>query len=499
MTKSLLQKDDGSMDVSCDNHESTPLRIRHRIFRAGWWAAGGFVLDKAMGAIQLVLVARLLTPSDFGVMAASAAIVLAFVTISELGLESGLVSKPHVEQEDLAVVWTLAMGRGTAMALCLWASADLIGQAMQMAQLPEVLRVHAWALVLQGLHSPGMAILLKNLDFKRRVTLDLVRRAIETGVTISLAFWFRNVWALLAGQLVGLCVSSLLSFRAAPFTPRLSLHRSSLNYVLRYGAHLNVTALCMFGVMCGGELVIGRILGQEALGLYQIALAIPLLIGVRATTLIHQLSVPTYALLQNDRPGLARVFELQMGLAGLLFIPPAVGVAVLAPVIVPLAFGTQWLSIIDPLRILCLYALCAGLSSAMTALHYGVNRVDLQMKSWVTQFLVYAAVIVPLIWYAGIAGAAAALAVCYLVGLALQWIGTRAIIGTTADGILWSIGRAGGVAALLTGSFVLVINAGIVPMMSWLVMAVCIGVLGWYCWHVWSVEVPRFKVLWEHH
>jgi PST family polysaccharide transporter/lipopolysaccharide exporter len=456
-------------------------------------------LDKAIAAIQLVLVARLLTPSDFGVMAASAAIVLAFVTISELGLESSLVSKPQVEQEDLAVVWTLAMGRGAAMALCLWASADLIGQAMHMAQLPEVLRVHAWALVLQGLHSPGMALLLKNLDFKRRVTMDLISRVIEAGVTILLAFWFRNVWALLAGQLVGLCVRSLLSFRVVPFKPRLSFHRPSLNYVLRYGTHLNVTALCIFGVMSGGELVIGRVLGQEALGLYQIALAIPLLIGVRATALIHQLSMPTYALLQNDQSGLVRVFELQMGLAGLVFIPPAVGVAVLAPVIVPIAFGTQWLSIIDPLRILCLYAVCAGLSSVMTALHHGVNRVDLQMKSWMAQFLVYAAVIVPLIGYAGIAGAAAALSACYVVGLSLQWIGTRPLIGKTVDEIVWSIGRAVAVAVLFTGSLVLVIEAGIVPMMSWLVLAVCMGVFGWYCWHVWFVEVPRLKVLWEHH
>lgn len=451
-----------------------------------------------MAAIQLVLVARLLTPSDFGVMAASAAIVLAFVTISELGLESSLVSKPQVEQEDLAVAWTLAMGRGTAMALCLWASADLIGRAMQMAQLPEVLRVHAWALVLQGLHSPGMALLLKNLDFKRRVTMDLVRRLVEAGVTMSCAFWFRNVWALLAGQLAGLCVGSLLSFRAAPFKPRLSFHRPSLNYVLRYGTRLNITAICIFGVMSGGELIIGRMLGQEALGLYQIALAIPLLIGVRTTALIHQISLPTYALLQHDRQGLARVFKLQMGLAGLVFIPPAAGVAVLAPVIVPLAFGSQWLSIVDPLRILCLYAVCAGLSSVMTALHYGVNRIDLQMKSWATQFLFYAAVIVPLIGYAGIAGAAAALAASYLVGLSLQWIGTRTLIGETADETLWSIVRAGCVAVILTGSLVLVIDTG-VPMMSWLILAGCTGVSGWYCWHVWSVEVPRLRMLWEHY
>lgn len=485
--------------MGTESHESSPSRLRHRILHAGWWAAGGFILDKAIAAIQLVLVARLLAPADFGVMAASAAVVLAFMTISEVGLESSLVSKPQVGQEDLAVVWTLAIGRGTAMALCLWASADLIGQVMHMAQLPEVLRVHAWALILQGLRSPGMAILLKNLNFKRRVVIDLVRRLIEAGVTISFAFWFRNVWALLAGQLVGLGVSSLLSFWAAPFKPRLSFYQPSLNYVLRYGARLNVTTLCIFGVMSGGELVIGRILGQEALGFYQIALAIPLLIGVRATALIHQLSMPTYALLQNDRPGLARVFELQMGLAGLVFIPPAVGVAVLAPVIVPLAFGPQWLSIIDTVRILCLYAVCAGLSSVMTALHYGVNRMDLQMKSWVTQFLFYAAVIVPLIGYAGIAGAAVALAACYLVGLSLQWIGTRALIGKTADGTLWSIGCAACVAVLLSGSLVWVGETGVVPMMSWPVLAVSIGMFGWYCWHVWSVEVPRLKVLWEHH
>jgi O-antigen/teichoic acid export membrane protein len=157
------------------------------------------------------------------------------------------------------------------------------------------------------------------------------------------------------------------------------------------------------------------------------------------------------------------------------------------------------LSIIDPLRILCLYAVCAGLSSVMTALHYGVNRVDLQMKSWVTQFLFYATVIVPLIGYAGIAGAAAALATCYLIGLSFQWIGTRALIGKAADGILWSIGRTGCVAVLLSGSLVLVAETGIVPMMSWLVLAVCTGVLVWYGWHVWSVEVPRLKVLWDHH
>src|SRR5438874_9090151 len=132
--------------VTHDRGEPATPRLRHRILQAGGWAGSGFLLDKGIAAIQLMVVAHLLTPADFGVMAASATIVLAFMTISELGLESALITKAEVDREDLAVAWTIAIARGVAMAACLWAAAEMIGQAMQMPQLASLLRVHAWLL-----------------------------------------------------------------------------------------------------------------------------------------------------------------------------------------------------------------------------------------------------------------------------------------------------------------------------------------------------------------
>jgi O-antigen/teichoic acid export membrane protein len=457
------------------------------------------VLDKVIAAIQLMVVTRLLTPADFGVMAASATIVLAFMTISELGLESALIAKTEVDREDLSVAWTIAIVRGVVMAACLWAAADVIGQAMQMPQLASLLRIHAWVLVLQGLQSPALPIVLKNLNLRLRVIMDLVRRVIEAGAIIALALWLQNVWALLLGQLAGMCVGSLLSFWVAPFRPRLSLYRPACQYFLRYGKQLNVTTLCIFGVMSGGELVIGRILGQEALGFYQIALAIPLLLGVRATVLIHQISMPTYALLQRDRLGVVRVFDLQMGLVGLIFIPLAVGVAVLAPVIVPLAFGPQWLAIVEPLRILCLYVVCAGYLSVMTALHYGANRPDLQLKSWGGQFLVYAMMLVPLTMGFGLTGSAIALVASYVVGVLLQGIGTRALIGTATGVTFRSAGRACVLAGLLAGIILMMSGVPSTPPASWVLVSACLGGLGLYGWYLWAVEMPRLKVLWDQH
>lgn len=478
--------------------EPAPLRLRHRILQAGGWAGAGFVFDKVIAAIQLMVVARLLSPADFGVMAASATIVLAFLTISELGVESALIAKTEVDREDLAVAWTIAIARGVAMAACLWATADVIGQVMQMPQLASLLRVHAWLLVLQGLQSPAMALVAKSLNLRLRVTMDLVRRVIEAGAIIALALWLRNVWALLLGQLLGMCVGSLLSFWVAPFKPRLSLYGPAREYLWSYGKHLNVTTLCIFVVMSGGELMIGRMLGQGSLGLYQIALAIPLLLGVRATVLIHQISMPTYALLQQDRPGVIRVFELQMGLVGFIFIPLAAGVALFAPMIVPLAFGPQWLAIVDPLRVLCLYAVCAGYSSVMTALHYGANRPDLQMKSWIGQCLFYTLAVVPLTMRYGLTGAAAALVASYLVGLLLQGIGTRDLIGPAVDAVYWSSGRACLIGGVLAGAILLIFGATSARPSSWVAAAACLAAGGLYSGYLWLIEVPRLKVLWEH-
>lgn len=475
-----------------------PVRLRHRILRAGGWAAAGFAIDKLLAAIQLTIVARILTPADFGVMAASAAVLLATITISELGLDQALIAKGEVNEDDLTTVWTLSLGRGVLMAVCLWAGSGLVAEWMQMPSLAALLRVHAWALVLQGAQNPVMTMFVKTLDLRRRVTVDVIRRAVEATVTVGLAVTYRNVWALVIGQLVSMAVGTLLSFWVAPIQFRWSLPRTSIAYFLRYGRHLNVTTLCAFGVMTAGDFVIARIQGPAALGFYQVALAIPLLIGARATALMQQIAVPTYATLQRDRLGIARVFDLQMGLVGLLYIPLAVILTALAPVIVPLLFGPQWIGIVDAFRILCLYAVCAGYASVTAALHYGMGRADLQTKSWVGQCALYAAMIVPMTFHFGVIGAAISLTTSYLLGVVLQGIATRKLIGPSADATFWSLGRTGLVVGLLAGGLLAVAQLQSGAALPWLVAPACAAGLGLFGWYVWWVEFPRLKGLWEY-
>lgn len=470
-------------------------RLRDRVLQAGAWVAAGFAVDKLIALAQVVALTRLLAPADFGLMALSAAVLLVLSTLSEMGFEQALVARSRVDEADLSVVWTLSIIRGVLLACCLWAFADFVAGWLSRPELAALLRVHALALVIQCAHSPALAMLSRKLDLRRRVVLDLSRRLVEASVTIGLALWLQSVWALLGGQLVGFVVGSTLSYWVAPFRPRLSLHRPSLDHLLSFGKHLNMTTILVVGVMSGGEFVVGRMLGAEALGLYQVAMTIPLLLGVRATVVLSQVSFPAFSILRDDMTGVVRAFALQTKLVGLAVVPVAVGVAVLAPVLVPFLFGPRWIDTVDPLRVLCLYAVCACFSGVMASLQYGVNRPDLQTRVATVQFLLYAVAIVPLIGRFGLVGAASALSVSYLVGCLLNASYTACLLGETVRPIFSSLSRI----ALFTaavGVGLALLLADRTPRLSMLVSLGAVGSIA-YALYVWRVEYPHLMKLWN--
>ncbi len=470
--------------------------LRQRVLQAGGWVTAGFLLDKLIAAGQMMIVARLLTPADFGLMAASAAVLLAATTLAELGIEPALVARREIRPGDLRVAWTLALGRSVVLAAVLWVLAEPIAAFFRFPELVMLLRVHTLALLIQGAQSPAVALLLRNLDMGRRVRLDLVRRLVEAAATIALAWWLRSAWALLGGQLIGFAVSSVLSFHMAPFMPRLSLDRESLGYFARYGKHLNVTTIMIFCVTGAGEFVVGRMLGASALGIYQIALTIPVLISTRPVVVISQVSFPAYAILQRGQGGTGRAFALQFALMGLILVPVATGLALLAPDVVRLLFGAKWLEAAQPLRVLSLYAVCAGLSGVMGSLHYGMNRPEIQTRIWAVQFVVYAGGIVPLTAWYGVVGAAAALTLSFGLGFLLQAFYTLQLLGSEARVAFAALGR--------TTLPVIAIGVGLTvlaklpaePSGAWPVLAgLAAGTA--YVLYLWRIEYPRLVGLWR--
>lgn len=471
-------------------------RLRHRVLRAGGWAGTGFLFDKIVAAVQLMVVARILTPGDFGLMAASAAVLLAVQTFSELGLEPAVIAKPDLTEEDLRVAWTLSLIRGLVLSVGLWGVADVIAAGMQIPELGLFLRIHTLGILLQSVQSPALFVLLKRLDLRRRVSFDLGRRVIESSATIGLAWWWQSAWGLLGGQLVAFMFGALMSYRIAPFRLRWSLDRRSLQNLWSYGRYQNVTAWFLFTVMSGGDFIVGRLHGVAALGHYQLAMAIPMMIGIRAMGVISQISLPTYALLQKDVPGARRALSLQMSLTGMVVVPSAMAAAILAPYLVPFLFGPSWSAAADPLRVLSLFAIAAAFCSVMAAFHCGANHPQLQTRIWAVMCLCYVTTSIPFIMAWGLVGAAWAMVLTFMVGLVLNIRATVTLLGDEAwpafDPLRW----AGGLVAVVALGLVLSQTVPSMWMAQWLA-AFC-GFVGVsvYAWHLWAREYGRLRTLW---
>ena len=418
--------------VDHDESMAGSTRIRHRVLQAGGWAFAGFAVEKGIAVIQLVVLTRLLLPGDFGLMMASAAILLAVQTFSELGLEPAVIAKPDVNEEDLRVAWTLSVMRGVVLAIGLWGLADVIAIGMQIPELGLFLRVHTVGILLHSVQSPAMFVLLKKLDLRKRVSFDLSRRVLEFCVTIGLAWWWSSAWALLGGQLIAFLFGAILSHWIAPCRIGWSLNRASLLNLWNYGRYQNFTGWFLFTVMSGGDLVIGRLYGVTMLGLYQVAMAIPIMIGIRAMSVISQISLPTYAMLQKDRSGVMRALSLQMGLTGMVVVPSALATATLAPYLVPFVFGPSWTAVIDPLRVLCLFAIAAAFCSVMAAFHCGANHPQVQTKIWAVMCLCYVALLIPFTMAWGLVGAAWAISLTFVIGLGLHVRATVQLLGCDA-------------------------------------------------------------------
>ena len=473
------------------------MRIRHRVLQAGGWALAGFAVEKGIALLQLVVLARLLVPGDFGLMMASAAILLAVQAFSELGLEPAVIAKPNVNEEDLRVAWTLSIIRGIVLAIGLWGLADVIATGMQIPELGLFIRVHTVGILLQSVQSPELFVLLKKLDLRKRVSFDLSRRVLESCVTIGLAWWWQSAWALLGGQLVAFLFAAILSYWIAPCHIGWSLNRASLQSLWNYGRYQNFTGWFLFTVMSGGDLVVGRLYGVTALGHYQVAMAIPIMIGIRAMSVISQISLPTYAMLQKDRPGAMRALSLQMSLTGMVIVPSALATATLAPYLVPFVFGPAWTAAIDPLRVLCLFAIAAAFCSVMAAFHCGANHPELQTKIWAVMCACYVLMVIPFTMMWGLVGAALTITLTFVIGLVLHVRATVQLLGHEAWPAFGPLRWAGGLAAIVVLGLLLGYAVPSMRMEQWPAVICVLTGISVYGWYLWAREYPRLRTLWS--
>jgi lipopolysaccharide exporter len=322
-----------------------------------FWSLLSFVGTKALTFLATLVLARLLVPSEFGVLAA----VLAFITflevISDLGMKATVIYEGEEGvTERVQTAFTLNLIFTVALTAIAVATAPLIAQFFGVASETTLFRIAALDLLLTGLGNIHDALLLRDMEFRRRIIPQLTGNIARGGSTILLAVAGLGASALVIGFIIGTGVWTATLWIVKPFWPSLTIERGAVRGIASYGGWASVLEVLAAVAQRTDIAVIGAALGSRALGLYTIAQRVPELIVGNVTWNLSIVAFPALAQRRDRADGSLTVTTLNLIRYSALFgLTTGTLLAVLATPLVVVLFSEKWVdagAIMQPLAIM---------------------------------------------------------------------------------------------------------------------------------------------------
>jgi PST family polysaccharide transporter len=371
-------------------------------------------------AIQLVswastvIIARLLTPSDYGLMGMAAVYLGLVALVNEFGLTAAILRGRDLDDSQIAQIGGFGIALGAVFCLA------SVGAAIPIAHFygEPAVRVIVTVLSLNFIFSSASvlprSLLARELDFRRLAWIDGATNIVQMTCTIVLAFLGFRYMALVLGSLVGRVAGAVLANIARPHRVAIPRQIRSISESMLVGWHVVVGRISWYTYQNADFAIVGRVLGKVALGAYTIGWEIATLPVERVSALVGQVTPGVFSTVQADRPALRRYYlAVVEGLAFITF-PGAVGISLTAPLLVPVLLGDKWAAAVLPLQLLAFYA---GLRSIDTVtpqvlIYTGHSR----QSMWYT---VLAAIVLPLLFLFGARWGAAGVAFVWIVAYPL--------------------------------------------------------------------------------
>ncbi len=385
-----------------------------RVVRGGAWTGAGSVLTVLLPMLRnLILIKGFLDPDDFGLWMIIWVVVSAANVFSATSMGTAIIQKPEgTRNEYLQTAWLIEALRGLVLAVLTFAAATLVGGYYRRPELVGPFRCMAVVFLLSGLASPRVLLLTKQMKFKRLVMLEQISMAASVTVAIVLGVLWRDVWALVVAELVRVTVLVALGYVVAPFKPGFTISVRAAKDLWAYGKHIYASNICLFLLLQGDCLVVGRMLSAQGarLGNYWQGRQMAQLPAMMVAGLVSRVSFPAYAKMQDNRERTANAYLRVMMFTACYAWPAVLGLACLAPVL-PQYAGPKWDSLVLPMQILCVATLVKTLNSTAGALFMGIGRPELLTRLAAVNLLLLAVLLFPLVAAYGIVGAAWAVSI----------------------------------------------------------------------------------------
>jgi len=392
--------------------------FHHTVIRGGLWVGFGFAGQQAIAVVRTLVLARLLTPEDFGLVGLVTLTLFAGMMLTEFGLESALIQRGDLPARFVHTAWNLMLIRGICLFVLLQGIAPWIASAFGRPGAEYLLRVGAVSFLLACVPAVPAALLLRELRYARRMVLDASRDISSALSAIVLALLLGNAWALLLGLLLGQAVALIVVWFLHDYRPRWAMDRDALGIYAEFGRHLYVSGLLTYVVTRGDDIAVAKLRGVHALGQYQVVFGIAETLTRGLSEMLGKVVFPAYSRIVAEGRRLGDVFDEVWCVLLLLLLPVAAVTIVFAERIVALLLGDPWVPAAAAFALLMVAQTLRALAAACGSFILAVGKTVYLPRIKVLEVVCFGVLIVPLTARWGLVGAASCLAVMYSLSLA---------------------------------------------------------------------------------
>jgi O-antigen/teichoic acid export membrane protein len=395
--------------------QETTEPLSQKVIRGGVWVFALRVLNRGLGFIRTIILARLLAPEDFGLLGIAMLAISTLETFSQTGFQAALIQKRGNVEAYLDTALTVSIIRGAILFLILFLSAPLIAKFFNSPQATLVIRIVGINVLLAGLRNTAVVSFQKELEFNKQFHYEFSATLADLIVAVSLAFVLRNVWALIWGGIAANLVRLLMSYILHDYRPKFNFNIEKTKELFQFGKWVFCSSILIFLVTQGDDIFVGKILGITALGIYQMAYLISNLPASEITHVISHVTFPAYSKIQDDPQYLREAYLKILHLTAFLSFPLAGLILVLAPDFIRIVLGTKWLQMVGPVQILVIAGLVRSIAAtAGPVLHATGNpRKDTFWQS--VRFFILLISVYPLTIHWGLLGTSIAVLLSILI------------------------------------------------------------------------------------
>lgn len=320
------------------------------------WAALGTYIPRLLSVAKVIVLARLLDPEAFGVLAVALTVLAGFNLFSNLGLKPTLVQyRKKIEPAATTAFWLIVLISLALSGLCT-VFAEPLSQLMKSPQAVGPLRVIAWTMTIDGLGLVPAALLERRLAFKARAICDCSTALIVLVVALVLALAGMKVWSLVWSQVASSGTFTMTLFFAAKWLPKGYPDKTVALELVRYGRYIMGSSLFSFVNQNIDNVCLSRLRSESELGIYSLAYRFSEL-PVELLSVINRVVFPAYAGMQSQPKKVNNLLLRTSRYTTMMAAPIAVYSVLFAPFLVPAVLGSQWKEAITPLRFLGLLSL----------------------------------------------------------------------------------------------------------------------------------------------